>query len=260
MSQHAASPTSSVPPPDSSVPLTAAPAARPRRRARADFWRGYLALLPLWTGAIPAGVAFGVAARSAGLSVLETQLMSLTVFSAAGQIGAVSLLAAGASAPWLVGTVLALNAQLLLLGLAVGRQLRLSWPQRLLAAWVLTDGAYGVSLGVGPLRLPVLLGAGASMYSGWNLGTILGAVLGAALPSPTAYGINLVAPLAFLAVLVPLVRTRPMLLVALAAGLTTYGLSTVVPGGVAVLGAGVVGCTVGAWLTRHEPARGAAAR
>jgi hypothetical protein len=104
--------------------------------ALAAFWQGYLALLPLWTGAIPAGVAYGVAARGAGLSVFETQLMSLTVFSAAAQIGAVSLLGAGGSALLLVGTVLALNAQLLLLGLAVGRQLRLSWPQRLLTACI----------------------------------------------------------------------------------------------------------------------------
>jgi predicted branched-subunit amino acid permease len=220
--------------------------------ALAAFWQGYLALLPLWTGAIPAGVAYGVAARGAGLSVFETQLMSLTVFSAAAQIGAVSLLGAGGSALLLVGTVLALNAQLLLLGLAVGRQLRLSWPQRLLTAWLLTDGAYGVSLGVGPLRLAVLVGAGASMYSGWNIGTALGALLGAALPSPTAFGIDLVAPLAFLAVLVPLVRTRPMMLVALAAGGTAYLVSQVAPSGLAVLGAGLAGCLLGGWLMRDE--------
>ncbi|MGE3270139.1 MAG: AzlC family ABC transporter permease [Chloroflexota bacterium] len=223
-----------------------------RTDAVAAFRRGYLALLPLWTGAIPAGVAYGVAARAAGLGVLETQLMSLVVFSAAGQIGAVSLLATGASGPWLIGTVLALNAQLLLLGLAIGRQLRLSWLQRLATAWVLTDGAYGVSLGVGPLRPAVLLGAGASMYTGWNLGTALGVGLGAVLPGPGAYGINLVAPLAFLAVLAPLVRSRPLLLVAVVSGGTASMLSQVAPGGMAVLGAGLVGCIVGAWLTRSE--------
>jgi predicted branched-subunit amino acid permease len=220
--------------------------------ALAAFWRGYLALLPLWSGAIPAGIAYGVAARAAGLSVLETQVMSLVVFSAAGQIGAVSLLAGGASPLLLIGTVLALNAQLLLLGVAVGRQLRLSWLERLAAAWLLTDGAYGVSLGVGPLRLAVLLGAGASMYSGWNLGTVLGAVLGATLPGPRAFGIDLVAPLAFLAVLVPLVRTRPAVLVAVVAGLTALLLLQVLPGGVAVLGAGLVGCGMGAWVTRDD--------
>src|ERR1044071_3573274 len=110
-----------------------------RSDSLAGFWRGYLALLPLWSGAIPAGVAFGVAARSAGLGVVETQVMSLVVFSAAGQIGAVSLLAGGASPLLLIGTVMALNAQLVLLGLAIGRQLRLSWPQRLATAWLLTD-------------------------------------------------------------------------------------------------------------------------
>jgi predicted branched-subunit amino acid permease len=227
----------------------------PRSAPRlADFGRGYLALLPLWAGAIPAGIAYGVAARSAGLSVGETQLMSLIVFSAAGQIGAVSLLAAGASAPLLVGTVMALNAQLLLLGLAIGRQLRLAWPERLATAWLLTDGAYGVSLGVGPLRLPVLLGAGASMYTGWNLGTALSAGLGAALPGPRAFGIDLVAPLAFLAVLVPLVRSRAALVVVVAAGVAAVLLARIAPGGLAVLGAGLVGCAVGAWWTRSEPA------
>ena len=223
-----------------------------RSDSLADFRRGYLALLPLWSGAIPAGVAFGVAARSAGLSVAETQLMSLVVFSAAGQIGAVSLIAGGTSPLLLIGTVMALNAQLVLLGLAIGRQLRLSWPERLATAWLLTDGAYGVSLGVGPLRLAVLLGAGASMYTGWNLGTALGAGVGAVLPGPGAFGIDLVAPLCFLAVVVPLVRSRPAVLVAVVAGVAALVLSRVAPGGVAVLGAGLVGCAVGAWATRNE--------
>ena len=240
----------------SSTPdLAAPPATTARSDALAAFWRGYLALLPLWSGAIPAGIAYGVAARSAGLGIVETQVMSLVVFSAAGQIGAVSLLAAGASPVLTIGTVMALNAQLLLLGLAIGRQLRLSWVQRVAAAWLLTDGAYGVSLGVGPLRLAVLLGTGASMYTGWNLGTLLGAGLGATLANPRAFGIDLVAPLSFLAVLVPLVRSRPLLLVAVSAGVTAWLVSRVAPGGVAVLGAGVVGCAMGAWATRERGGR-----
>ena len=58
--------------------------------------------------------------------------------------------------------------------------------------------------------------------------------------------------LAFLAVLVPLVRSRPALLVAVVAGLTALVLVRIAPGGVAVLGAGLVGCGVGAWATRGE--------
>ena len=46
-------------------------------------------------GAIPSGIAYGVAAHGAGLGPGETQLMSLVVFSAAAQVGAVALLGAG---------------------------------------------------------------------------------------------------------------------------------------------------------------------
>ena len=235
-----------------------APGAPDRPAPLALFARGFLALLPLWAGAIPSGIAYGVAARAAGLGPGETQLMSLVVFSAAAQVGAVSLLSAGAPVALLVGTALALNAQLLLLGLAVGRQTRPSWPARLVAAWFLTDGAYGIAVARGPLRLPVLLGAGVSMYTAWNAGTALGSVLGTAVPDLRQLGVDFVVPLTFLAVLVPLVRTRTAALVALVAGATALLLAWLVPGGVAVLGAGLVGSAVGAWRTRRDdglPAR-----
>jgi len=215
------------------------------------FARGFVALLPLWAGAIPAGIAYGVAARSAGLGVGEAQLMSVVVFSAAAQVSAAALLAAGAPPAVLVGTVLALNAQLFLLSLTVGRQLRLSWPERLLAACFLTDGAFGIAAAQGPLRLPVLLGTGVSMFVAWNVGTALGTLVGQAVPDPRRLGLDLVATLTFLAVLVPLVRTRATVLVALVAGATVIVLARVVPSGVAVLGAGVAGIAAGAWWTRR---------
>ena len=177
-------------------------AHRANRTPRALFTLGFLRLLPLWAGAIPAGIAYGVAARAAGLQAGEAQLMSVVVFSAAAQVSAASLLQAGTPTVVLVGTVMALNAQLFLLSLTVGRQLSLSWPRRLVTALFLTDGAYGVALGAGALRLPVLLGAGASMFVAWNVGTALGTVVGQAVPDPRRIGLDLVAPLTFLAVLV----------------------------------------------------------
>jgi predicted branched-subunit amino acid permease len=217
------------------------------------FRRGFLGLLPLWAGAIPVGVAFGVAARGIGLGMWETQLMSLTVFSAAAQVSAVSLLGEGVSTLLLVATAMALNAQLLLLGLAVGRQVRPAGIGRLVTAWFLTDGAYGVAVGQGRLRLPVLVGAGVSMYLAFNAGTAIGATAGSAVPDPRRFGVDLVAPLTFLAVLVPLVRTRTAALVALVAGGTAVLLAQVASGGVVVLGAGLAGSAVGAWRTRERP-------
>jgi predicted branched-subunit amino acid permease len=195
------------------------------------FVRGFVAMLPLWTGAIPVGIAYGVAARGAGLGPGETLLMSLTVFSAATQVSAVSLFSQGTPGLVLVGVALALNAQLLLLGFAIGRQTRPSQLGRLMAAYFLTDGAYGVALTGGRLTLPRLVGAGVSMFAAWNLGTALGATAMQALPDLRQLGVDAIVPLTFLAVLVPLA-----------------------PGGVAVLGASLAGSAAGAWWSRRAHA------
>jgi predicted branched-subunit amino acid permease len=225
--------------------------ARQRRLWRGWFRRGFVAMLPLWAGAIPSGIAYGVAAQTEGLGIGATQLMSVIIFSSAAQISVVALLGSGAPFLLLLGTVLALNAQLPLLGLAIGKQLRPSWPQRLLAAFFLTDGAFGIAAALGRLRLPAILGAGVSMFVGWNLGTGLGVALGRILPDPRRLGLDFVITLSFLAVLVPLIRTRATGLVALVAALATLLLVRIVPSGIAVLGAGLAGCLAGALASRR---------
>lgn len=217
----------------------------------AMFRSGFVAMLPLWAGAIPSGIAYGIAAHGAGLSAAETVLMSLIVFSAAAQLSAVTLINDGAGNVLLLTTTIALNVQQLLLGLAIGRLLPLSFGKRLLTAWFLTDAAFAFAATRERLNLSVLLGAGASMYLGWNSGTLLGLLVGEAIPNPAALGVGIVVPLSFLAVLVPLLRARPMAIAALVAALTTFGLLTALPSGVAVLGGGVVGCAAGAWWSRR---------
>lgn len=230
-------------------PATTDDAAHPP--AATSFRRGFVAMLPLWVAAIPSGIAYGVAARGAGLGAFETQLMSLLVFSAAGQVGVVALLGTAVPVALLIGTATALNAQMLLLGLATGRQLRLSWPKRLLTAFFLTDAAFAIAATRERLRLPMLIGAGVSMYLGWNLGTAIGIAAGRVLLDVRGLGIDFVLPLIFLALLVPLVRTRPTLLVVVVSGGLTFALSRLLPSGIAVLIAGVVASVAGAgWAAR----------
>ena len=220
------------------------------RTTCADFLRGFIALLPLWIAAIPSGIAYGVAARGTGLSAVEAQLMSLLVFSAAAQVGSLALLGGQLPGALLVGTAMILNAQLLLLGLTAGRRTRPRWRARLLAAFFLTDGAFAVAAGQGRLRLSVLIGAGMSMYTAWNAGTAIGPIAGGALLAVRGLGIDFVLPLIFLALLVPLVRSRPALAVALIAGLGTIILARMIPAGLAVLVAGIAASLSGAWWSR----------
>ena len=120
------------------------------RETRGHFVRGFGVMLPLWLAALPSGFAYGIAAQGAGLGPATTQLFSLLVFSAAGQIGALALFSTGGSPLAAIGTVMLLNIQLLLLGLTIGRRLRPTWPTRLALAPFLTDGAFAVAATRGP--------------------------------------------------------------------------------------------------------------
>ncbi len=217
----------------------------------AQFSRGFVALMPLWTGAIPVGIAYAVAARGAGMNPIATQLMSLTVFSAAAQLSAVALFARGTSVIVMVVTALALNLQLFLYGLTATRESRPSLPRRLFTAYFLTDGAFAIAVTGGRIRIPVLLGAGVSMYTAWNAGTLIGVASGAILPDLSRFGVDFVAPLTFLAVLVPLVRSRSALLTVLIAAVTTLLLIRFMPVGVVVLAAGLTGSVAGSWWSSH---------
>jgi len=221
---------------------------------QAAFGRGFWILAPLWLGVIPFGLAYAVTARSAGLSLLETQALSALVFAGSAQLSAVGLFAAGAAGLEIVLTTLLLNVRHVLYGLSLGRELRLTRRERPAAAFFLTDEAFGVVAAARERSFPFLLGAELSLFVMWNLATLGGFLLGAAIPDPAQLGVDLIFPLAFLALLVPLVRTRLELIVALASGASAFGLARGLPGGLPVLLTGIGGSLLGAFLTRGTPA------
>jgi 4-azaleucine resistance transporter AzlC len=224
-----------------------------RMGTQTAFGRGFWILAPLWLGVVPFSIAYAVTARSAGLSLLETQALSALVFAGSAQFSAVGLFAAGAAGLEIVLTTLLLNVRHALYGLSLGRELRLTRTERPVVAFFLTDEAFGVVAGAKERSFSFVLGAELSLFMMWNLATLGGFLLGAAIPDPAQLGVDLIFPLAFLALLVPLVRTRIELSVALASGAFAFGLASLVPGGLPILLTGIGGSLLGAFLTRRTP-------
>src|SRR4029079_6793067 len=135
----------------------------------------------------------------------------------------------------------------------LGRQFDLSRRQRPLAAFLLTDEAFGVASGTGERAFPFLLGVELSLFVTWNLATCGGFLLGSTIPDPTELGVDLIFPLAFLALLVPIIRTRIELGVAIFSGLLALALHQALPRGLPVLVAGTAGTLLGPSLTRNNP-------
>jgi 4-azaleucine resistance transporter AzlC len=217
------------------------------------FRHGFRAMMPLWLGVVPFGLAYAVLARDAGLSLVETQALSALVFAGSAQVSAVGLFGRGAGGLEIVLTTFLLNVRHVLYGMSLGRVVPMTRRERLVGAYFLTDEAYGVSVARGARSFGFVLGAELSLFLVWNAATLAGALLGGVIPDPERIGVDFVFPVAFLALLVPLLRRRVDVLVAVVAGVAAWSLAKGLPGGLPVLGAGVAGALLGAALTRGEP-------
>ena len=180
---------------------------------RRGFTQGLWASLPVVIGYLPAAVAFGVAARGAGLGTTEALLMSLVVYSGASQFAIVGLLTSGV--PWIVtvATALLLGLRHIIYGPSLAPHLGGLTPRRsALAAFGLTDEVFAVaasSLPHRPAGLGWLLGLELGAYASWALGTLLGAAAGAILVQALpvlAPALSFALPALFVALLVPMVK------------------------------------------------------
>ncbi|MSO57767.1 MAG: branched-chain amino acid ABC transporter permease [Thermoleophilia bacterium] len=217
------------------------------------FRKGFLAMAPLWLGVIPFGLAYAVTARDAGLSVLETQVLSLVLFAGSAQVAAVGLMGAGAAALEIVLTTFLLNVRHLLYGVSLARTVPLRPREVPIVAFLLTDEAFGVAAARGARTFRFLFGTELSLFFTWNLATLVGALAASEIPDPAALGVDIVFPLAFLALLVPLLHTRVELLVALSSGALAWVLAQALSAGPAILLTGVGGALLGAALVRGRP-------
>ena len=86
-------------------------------------------------------------------------------------------------------------------------------PRRFGAAYLLTDQAYAVSIARWSAeaddraRFPYFLGAGLLLWFSWQLSTIVGALVGSAVPADVP--LDFAVPLVFLVLLVPTLTSRP---------------------------------------------------
>ena len=220
---------------------------------RRPFVQGVMAVLPLWLASAPFAIAYALAARHSGLSVLDTELMSLTVYSGAVQMSIIELLPHRASLLTILLTALVLNLHHLLYGLSLARRIGLSRLQRALASYLLTDSIYGVTVAAGAsASFSWMFGAGLSLFVAWNAFTASGMLIGHLLIIPATAHLDLVAPLTFLALLVSVLRSKLDILVAAASALGAMMFLSLHVGSVTIFVVGILGALLGAWLAERQ--------
>ncbi|MFC6726320.1 AzlC family ABC transporter permease, partial [Halobium palmae] len=155
--------------------------------ARRDFLAGVRAAAPIVLGIVPFGLVVGAAGVDIGLSPFQTVAMSLIVFAGASQLAAIELLGRGAPVAVVVLTALVINARHVMYSASIAPYFRrFSAPKRWLGAYVMTDHAYALSVTEYAKTTPetrgrwwYYVGTAATLWVVWQVGTAVGALLGA---------------------------------------------------------------------------------
>nr|WP_310017007.1 AzlC family ABC transporter permease [Microbacterium resistens] len=203
------------------------------------------------------GISFGALAVASGLDIWQTCLLSLVMFTGGSQFAFVGVIAAGgmAALPAAIASAALLGVRNIAYGIRMSPVIGRGFWKRLAASYVTIDESTAVSLAQTSSRARTVgfWVTGLGIYAGWNLSTLLGALLGDVLGDPKAYGLDAAAAAAFLALLWPRLRQRQAIVVGIAAAVVATALTPVLMPGMPVLIAALVAVLVG-WFNWFAPA------
>ena len=197
------------------------------------------------------GFVYGLAARQAGFSVVEAMAMSTIVFAGAAQFAAVGFVASGLAWPGIILLTALLNARHLLYSAALAPWLRnVPVGRRAVMAHLLTDEAFALAIShfrrIGRTdERGYWIGAIASTFIPWNLATLAGVALGAQIPDPARFGIDVIFPAAMIGLAVGLITGRRELVAAIVGGGAAVVVALLSSPAIGIVAGGVVGPLVG---------------
>ena len=212
----------------------------------------------LGTGAY--ALSFGALSVAAGLDIMQTQALSLLMFTGASQFALIAVLAAGGGATVAIATAALIGTRNAFYGLHMSSLLRPRGWRRLLSAQLTIDESTGMAVrneASTDAARHAFWSTGIAVFLLWNLGTLVGAIGAGLLDDPAKYGLDAAAPAAFLALLWPRLTTTHMRVVAAVSLIVAVALTPVLRPGVPVLVAGAAGVAVGLVLgSRRGPESG----
>lgn len=225
---------------------------------KSAFVRGFVDGLPFTLTGAPFGFLFGLVATEAGFDLVEVMATAALVVAGAAQFTALAQMQDGAPVALILAAALAVNLRLAIYSAALAPHLGPAplW-QRALAAYMLVDNAYATAAAEYerrpdtplPLKMVYFVATALPVLLVWLPATFAGAQLGVALPPE--YGLDFAIPVAFLAILAPMVRT----LAHLAAALTSLAVSlalAVLPYNTELLVAALLAMIAGAEVERRR--------
>lgn len=189
--------------------------------ATADVVAGVRDTAPLLLGIFPFGVIAGAASINAGISPPAVVGLSIA-FAGAAQLALVELLREEASIVVMLVAATIINARFSLYSASIAPYLRSGRSAvNLPVAYVLNDHSYALSVvkfegDAATDRLGYYSGSAIAVWVTWQLGEIVGIVLGQRVPP--GFGLDFIVTIVFIALLVPTLDDAATVAAAIAGG------------------------------------------
>lgn len=218
------------------------------QNARTEFFAGCRAFGPMVMSIVPFGMVCGAAAISAGMTPWQAVAMSWVIFAGSAQIAATQLFANGAPLLVIIATAAVVNLRFMMYSASLGPHFRpLNRRWKALLAYLITDQAYAISIvrymkeNEGKNLHWFYLGLASAIWACWQVATVTGILLGSLVPP--SWSLDFIVPLTFIAMVVPLLSNRAMLVAAAAGGVASVLL--VLPLKLNLIAAALIGIAAG---------------
>lgn len=201
------------------------------------------------------GISFGALATASGLTIWQACVLSLLTFTGASQFAFIGIIASGGAPMTGAFTGILLGTRNLFYGLMLAPRLALRRRHRVGAGHLVIDESTAMAITRSTTRHTRLgfFVTGVSIFILWNVMTLIGAVAGATLGDPRAWGLDAAVGAAFLALLWPRLTSAFLRLVALLAAAIAIGAVPAVPSGMPIIVGGLIAVSLGVvWQRRMQ--------
>jgi predicted branched-subunit amino acid permease len=223
------------------------------------FWEGLRAVLPVLPGAAVFGAAFGAVAAQKGLSLGEVALMSSIVFAGASQFVAMEIWTSQFTPGVIAGLALVtaiVNMRMLLMSASLRPWLGpLPGWQVYPMLTIITDMSWISAVRYrrqGGADAAFLLGSSLAVWLIWVPVTIFGYLGGAMIADPRRFGFDLIVPIYFVAMLVPIWPGGRRAIPWLVAGVVALLVERFVPGWWFIVCGALAGAVSGGFVDDRE--------
>ena len=217
-----------------------------------EYLQGIKAGVPIILGIIPVGVAFAIMARQSGFSILETIMMSATVFAGASQMVSVNMYSQGADLLAIILATFVINLRHLIMSTCVMHKMKSdNVLMKALVSFGITDESFAIftNLESEEATIGFFMGLISVTYSTWVLSTVLGAISVKLLPAIIANSLGISLYAMFIALLIPNVkRDFKLLYLMIFTGLLNLILVNIIGGSWAMILSTLIAASVGACL------------